>query len=56
VIGRLEKTVIDCPDTHALSRFYCDVLGMRVNEELHGWVVVDPAGHPFCIVFGQANG
>ena len=31
VIGRLEKTVIDCPDPRALAEFYCQVLGMRVN-------------------------
>jgi catechol 2,3-dioxygenase-like lactoylglutathione lyase family enzyme len=120
VIGRLEKTVIDCPDPRALARFYCQVLGMQVNEDIDGWVVIgteprlrqlafqlaedwipprwpdpaypqqlhldirvndadeaeqellalgatrvhgqretgfrvftDPAGHPFCIVFGQ---
>jgi catechol 2,3-dioxygenase-like lactoylglutathione lyase family enzyme len=121
VIGRLEKTVIDCPDPHALAGFYCQVLGMRINEDTGDWVVIgaepgmrqvafqradpwvpprwpdpahpqqmhldirvtdpdqaeqqlvalgatrtpgareggfrvftDPAGHPFCIVFGQA--
>src|ERR1700691_3926993 len=32
VIGRLEKTVIDCP-----------VLGMRVNEDIDGWVVIGSA-------------
>jgi catechol 2,3-dioxygenase-like lactoylglutathione lyase family enzyme len=120
VIGRLEKTVIDCPDPRALARSYCQVLGMKVNEDIDGWVVIgtepdlrqlafqlaedwipprwpdpaypqqlhldirvndadeaeqelltlgatrvhgqretgfrvftDPAGHPFCIVFGQ---
>jgi hypothetical protein len=31
VIGRLEKTVTDCPDPRALAEFYCQVLGMRVN-------------------------
>jgi catechol 2,3-dioxygenase-like lactoylglutathione lyase family enzyme len=75
VIGRLEKTVIDCPDPRALAEFYCQVLGMRINEDMDGWVVhrfrawaaavrtgeretgfrvfTDPAGHPFCIVFGH---
>jgi catechol 2,3-dioxygenase-like lactoylglutathione lyase family enzyme len=40
VIGRLEKTVIDCPDPRALAEFYCQVLGMRVNEDIDGWVVI----------------
>jgi hypothetical protein len=38
VIGRLEKTVIDCPDPRALAEFHCRVLGMRVNK-LRGWPV-----------------
>lgn len=67
VIGRLEKTVIDCPDPHALAGFYCQVLGMRINEDTGDGasrtpgareggfrVFTDPAGHPFCIVFGRA--
>jgi anti-anti-sigma factor len=40
VIGRLEKTVIDCPDPHALARFYAAVLGMQINENLDDWVVI----------------
>jgi catechol 2,3-dioxygenase-like lactoylglutathione lyase family enzyme len=43
VIGRLEKTVIDCPDPRALAAFYCRVLGMRVNEDIDGWVVIGAA-------------
>jgi catechol 2,3-dioxygenase-like lactoylglutathione lyase family enzyme len=39
-IGRLEKTVIDCPDPRALAEFYCQVLGMQVNEDIDGWVVI----------------
>jgi len=39
VIGRFEKTVIDCPDPRALAEFYCQVLGMGVNEDTGGWVV-----------------
>lgn len=37
VIGRFEKAVIDCPDPRALADFYCQVLGMRVNEDTGGW-------------------
>ena len=40
VIGRVEKTVIDCPDPRALAEFYCQVLGMKVNEDTDGWVVI----------------
>ena len=39
VIGHLEKTVIDCPDPLVLAQFYCQVLGMTVNEDVDGWVV-----------------
>src|SRR5689334_5434378 len=34
------RPVIDCPDPRALARFYCQVLGMRVNEDIDGWVVI----------------
>jgi catechol 2,3-dioxygenase-like lactoylglutathione lyase family enzyme len=41
MIGRLEKTVLDCPDPQALAAFYAEVLGMRVNEDDDGgWVVI----------------
>jgi hypothetical protein len=33
LIGRLEKTVLDCPDPRALAAFYAALLGMRVNED-----------------------
>ena len=40
MIGHLEKTVLDCPDPQALAGFYCRVLGMRINENIDGWVVI----------------
>jgi catechol 2,3-dioxygenase-like lactoylglutathione lyase family enzyme len=42
LIGRLEKTVLDCPDPRALARFYADLLGMRINEDDGdgAWVVI----------------
>jgi len=40
VIGKLEKTVIDCPDPRALAGFYAQVLGMRINEDSDDWVVI----------------
>jgi catechol 2,3-dioxygenase-like lactoylglutathione lyase family enzyme len=40
MIGRLEKTVLDCPDPRALAAFYAEVLGMQVNEDSDDWVVI----------------
>jgi catechol 2,3-dioxygenase-like lactoylglutathione lyase family enzyme len=41
MLGRLEKTVLDCPDPRALAAFYGEILGMRVNEDTEGaWVVI----------------
>ena len=40
MIGKLEKTVFDCPDPRALAEFYAEVLGMRINEDHDGWVVI----------------
>ncbi len=40
MIGRLEKTVFDCPDPQGLAAFYAEVLGMRVNEDHGDFVVI----------------
>jgi catechol 2,3-dioxygenase-like lactoylglutathione lyase family enzyme len=40
VIGRLEKTVLDCPDARMLAAFYAEILGMRVNGDSEDWVVI----------------
>jgi catechol 2,3-dioxygenase-like lactoylglutathione lyase family enzyme len=40
MIGRLEKTVFDCPDPRALAAFYAAVLGMQINEEAEDWAVI----------------
>jgi catechol 2,3-dioxygenase-like lactoylglutathione lyase family enzyme len=40
VIGRLEKTVLDCAEPRALAAFYAAVLGMRINEDIGDWVVI----------------
>ena len=40
VIGRLEKTVFDCPDPQLLAAFYGEILGMQVNEDDGDWVVL----------------
>jgi hypothetical protein len=43
MIGRLEKTVIDCPDPGLLAKFYCQVLGMTINEDIGDFVVIGAA-------------
>jgi catechol 2,3-dioxygenase-like lactoylglutathione lyase family enzyme len=46
MIGRYEHAVIDCPDPPALAYFYEQLLGMRVDRDEDGWVVIaDDAGH-----------
>ena len=40
MIGRLEKTVLDCPDPRALAAFYAQVVGMVVTEDSDDWVVI----------------
>ena len=55
VIGRLEKTVIDCPDPRALARFYAQVLGMVVNEDSDGWVVIGSAPGRRQLAFQRAS-
>jgi catechol 2,3-dioxygenase-like lactoylglutathione lyase family enzyme len=40
LIGRLEKTVLDCPDPRSLAAFYAEILGMRINEDDDSWVVI----------------
>ena len=40
MIGRLEKTVLDCPDPRALAAFYAEVLGMRVLQDGADWVAI----------------
>jgi catechol 2,3-dioxygenase-like lactoylglutathione lyase family enzyme len=42
MIGRIEKTVLDCPDPRTLAAFYAEVLGMRVNEDTAGDWQKDP--------------
>jgi Glyoxalase-like domain len=44
VIGHLETTVTDCPDHRALAQFYCQVLGMKINEDFDGCVVIGEPG------------
>ena len=32
--------MIDCPDPRIFAKFYCQVRGTRVNEDIDGWVVI----------------
>jgi catechol 2,3-dioxygenase-like lactoylglutathione lyase family enzyme len=44
VIGRYEHVVIDCPDPRVLAGFYMELLGMEIERDQDGWVVIrDPA-------------
>jgi catechol 2,3-dioxygenase-like lactoylglutathione lyase family enzyme len=46
MIGRYEHAVIDCPDPPALAEFYMRLLGMRIERESDGWIVLrDDADH-----------
>jgi len=45
MIGRLEKTVLDCPDPQALAAFYAAVLGMQINEDDGDWQKDPTAPH-----------
>ncbi|MEV4846487.1 VOC family protein [Micromonospora matsumotoense] len=40
MIGRLEKTVLDCSDPWAPAACYVAVLGMRINEDSDDWAVI----------------
>ncbi|GAA3761902.1 catechol 2,3-dioxygenase-like lactoylglutathione lyase family enzyme [Spinactinospora alkalitolerans] len=43
MIGRLSSVVLDCPDPHALARFYCEVLGVPITGVDGGWVDIGDA-------------
>jgi catechol 2,3-dioxygenase-like lactoylglutathione lyase family enzyme len=55
VIGRLEKTVFDCPDPRTLAAFYAEVLGMRINEDYDDWVVIGEAPGARRLAFQRAT-
>jgi hypothetical protein len=49
VIGRLEKTVIDCPDPRALAEFYCQVLADKRAPGKSGMRKFEPEAARFPI-------
>jgi hypothetical protein len=69
MIGALEKTVFDCPDPQVhvdirvpdVEAATGEVLALGARRlsrapERGFRVFADPAGHPFCLVFGGAAG
>ena len=56
MIGRLEKTVIDCPQPRELAEFYAAVLGMRINVDDGGWVVIGTAPGQRELAFQRVEG
>ena len=55
MIGRLEKTVLDCPDPRALATFYAAILGMRINEDSDDWVVIGSEPNARQLAFQRAT-
>ena len=55
MIGRLEKTVLDCPDPRALAAFYAAVLGMRCWRTNPDWVVIGRAPGMRELAFQRAD-
>jgi catechol 2,3-dioxygenase-like lactoylglutathione lyase family enzyme len=51
----LEKTVIDCPDPRTLAMFYAGLLGMQLNEDSDGWVVIGSAPGRRELAFQRAS-
>lgn len=48
-VGRLGSVALDCADPHALAAFWASVLGKTVPNPTSWRVLLDPAGHPFCL-------
>ncbi|WP_210414577.1 VOC family protein [Microlunatus elymi] len=55
MIGRLEKTVFDCPDPRGLAAFYAEILGMRVLENEPDWVVIGREEHMRELAFQKVD-
>lgn len=55
MIGRLEKTVVDCPDPRMLADFYAAVLGMQVLEDEPDWVVIGREPHMRELAFQRVD-
>jgi catechol 2,3-dioxygenase-like lactoylglutathione lyase family enzyme len=55
MIGRLEKTVIDCADPRALARFYAAVLGLPVVQDDADWAAIGTARSARVLAFQRAD-
>ena len=55
MIGRLEKTVVDCPDPRSLAAFYAQLLGMQVLEDEADWVVIGSRAHQRELAFQRVE-
>ena len=44
MIGTLSAVVFDCPDPHALARFYSELLGLPVTRVDGDWVDIGDRG------------
>jgi Glyoxalase-like domain len=44
-IGWIREIVLDCPDPHALARFWAGLLGGTATEWYPGWVTLEPPPH-----------
>lgn len=54
MIGRLHHVVLDCPDPHALARFYSDLLGDPITYASDDWVVVSTSAQASGLAFQLA--
>jgi catechol-2,3-dioxygenase len=46
MIGKLEGTILDCPDPAALATFYSAVLGLPIVRADDNWVTIGGNGQP----------
>lgn len=43
-IARMRSVVLDCPDPHALARFYAELLDWKVTTDEEDWVTIEGDG------------
>jgi hypothetical protein len=55
VVGRLEKTVVDCPEPRELAGFYAELLGMQVTYDSPDWVTIGSAPGVRQVAFQRAS-
>ena len=55
MIGRLEKTVVDCPEPRELAAFYAELLGMQVTHDSPDWVTIGSGPGVRQVAFQRAS-